>query len=152
MTQVSAQAYLQSTLAFLDYAHSIAPSALDKSTGADPWTPRMVIHHVADSETNSYLRLRRLVAEPGTLIQGYDEGIWANNSTLGYAHLSIEEPLEIFRAVRASSYLLIQRLTPADLEKEGIHSNDGQYSVSTWLTNYVAHPLNHLAQIKSILS
>jgi uroporphyrinogen-III synthase len=39
------------------------------------WSPRQVIHHLADSEAQSYARLRRLVAEPaGSIIQGYDEG------------------------------------------------------------------------------
>lgn len=151
MTHDSAESYRQSTLAFLHYAESITASDLDKRSSADPWTPRMVIHHVADSETNSYLRLRRLVAEPGTLIQGYDEGIWAENSTLAYDKGVIEEPLAIFRAVRASSYSLIHRLTEEDLTHEGRHSEYGHYDVSQWLVNYVAHPLDHLAQIKSIL-
>ncbi len=74
-----AESYRQSTLAFLQYAESISASDLDRKSSSDPWTPRMVIHHVTDSETNSYLRLRRLVSEPGTLIQGYDEGVWAKN-------------------------------------------------------------------------
>ncbi len=42
------------------------------------WSARQVIHHMADSEAQSYARLRRLVAEPnGSVIQGYDEGAWA---------------------------------------------------------------------------
>ena len=147
-----AESYRQATLAFSDVAVSLSASDLDKKSGEDPWTPRMVIHHVTDSETNSYLRLRRLVAEPGTLIQGYDEGIWANHSTLAYEILDIEESLAIFRAVRASSYSLIQRLTEEDLKNEGIHSEYGTYTVSQWLTNYLAHPLDHLAQINSILN
>ncbi len=147
-----AESYRQSTLAFLQYAESISASDLDRKSSSDPWTPRMVIHHVTDSETNSYLRLRRLVAEPGTLIQGYDEGVWAKNSTLAYESGAIEEPLAIFRAVRASSYSLIQRLSEEDLTHEGTHSEYVLYAVSQWLTNYVAHPLDHLSQMKSILN
>ena len=37
----------------------------------------MVVHHLADSETNSYLRLRKLLAEDGPTLQGYDEAHWA---------------------------------------------------------------------------
>ena len=152
MTHDSAHSYRQSTLAFLEFAESISTSDLDKKISADPWTPRMVIHHVTDSETNSYLRLRRLVAEPGTLIQSYDEGVWAKNSTLAYENGAIEEPLAIFRAVRASSYSLIQRLSEEDLTHEGTHSEYGRYALSQWLKNYVAHPLDHLSQMKSILN
>ncbi len=152
MTHEMAESYRQAPLAFSHVAASLSASDLDKKSGADPWTPRMVIHHVTDSETNSYLRLRRLVAEPGTLIQGYDEGVWAHDSTLAYATLDIEESLAIFQAVRASSYSLIQRLTEEDLKNEGTHSEYGKYTVSQWLTNYLAHPIDHLAQIKSILN
>ncbi|MCG3770592.1 MAG: putative metal-dependent hydrolase YfiT [Nitrosomonadaceae bacterium] len=152
MTHEIAESYHQATLTFFHAAVALSASDLDKKSGADPWTPRMVIHHVADSEASSYLRLRRLVAEPGTLIQGYDEGLWANDPTLAYATLDIEESLAIFRAVRASSYSLIQRLTGEDLKNEGTHSEYGKYTVSQWLTNYLAHPLDHLAQIKSILN
>lgn len=147
-----AESYRQATLTFFHVAVSLSASDLDKKSGADPWTPRMVIHHVTDSETNSYLRLRRLVAEPGTLIQGYDEGVWAQNSTLAYETLDVEESLAIFQAVRASSYSLIQRLSEEDLKNEGTHSEYGKYTVSQWLTNYLAHPLDHLAQITSILN
>ena len=68
--------YEASTQLFLQLVNSLKESDLDLSD-AEGWTPRQVIHHVADSEAQSYARLRRLIAEPGTQIQGYDEGKWA---------------------------------------------------------------------------
>ena len=62
---------------------SLSEKDLDK-TDSEGWSPRQVIHHMADSEAQSYARLRRLIAEPGTTIQGYDEGKWAEDPTLGY--------------------------------------------------------------------
>src|SRR5664280_96496 len=48
------------------------------------WSARQIIHHVADSETQSFVRLRRLIAEPeGSLIQGYDEAAWARTTCVG---------------------------------------------------------------------
>ena len=79
--------YKSSTQQFLDLVSSLRPEDLDKSDG-EGWNPRQVIHHLADSEAQSYARLRRLLAEPGTVIQGYDEGLWANNATqIGRAHV-----------------------------------------------------------------
>jgi hypothetical protein len=41
------------------------------------WSPRMVVHHLADSESNSYLRVRKLLAEDDPVVQGYDEEEYA---------------------------------------------------------------------------
>lgn len=143
--------YLRATESFLLFARSLSENSLDKSHSADPWTPRMVIHHVADSETNSYTRLRRLVAEPGTLIQGYNQNAWAANPTLGYVNATIETPLALIEAVRSASYGLIVRLTEEDLQKAGVHSESGTYGVHDWINSYVAHPLEHIEQMRSIL-
>ncbi|MDH5508669.1 MAG: DinB family protein, partial [Anaerolineae bacterium] len=46
------------------------------------WSIHEIIIHLADSETNSYLRARRLVSDPGEAIMGYDQDKWA--TTLDY--------------------------------------------------------------------
>jgi len=145
--QEHAERYEASTQEFLKLVHSLAPSDLDKSD-SQGWTPRQVIHHVADSEAQSYARLRRLIAEPGSLIQGYDEGKWAENPTLGYSDSDVATAIEVFTAVRKASHQLILRLSEAELENAGIHSESGPYSVSNWLQTYTNHPLDHSAQIR----
>jgi hypothetical protein len=90
-----------------------------------------------------------LIAEPGTQIQGYDEGGWGENETLGYKDLPIEPSLAVFKAVRASSLEIIKRLSEPQLENSGIHTESGGYTIKTWLENYINHPLEHAAQIRS---
>jgi hypothetical protein len=146
--KIAADSYAQATAEFLSVANQLTEVELDASnTGG--WTARQVIHHVADSETQSYARLRRLIAEPGTNIQGYDEAGWGENETLGYRDLPIAQSLEVFKAVRASSLEIIKRLNPNQLDNSGTHSESGEYTVKTWLDTYISHPLEHAAQIKS---
>jgi hypothetical protein len=145
---VFAEHYKKSTDEFLDLATNLNVSDLDKSD-SEGWTPRQVIHHMADSEAQSYARLRRLIAEPGTTIQGYDEGRWAENQTLGYKSEDITIPLSIIKAVRAASYALIKRLSEQELRNTGIHSESGEYSVMDWLNTYTKHPLDHANQIRA---
>jgi hypothetical protein len=145
---VFAEHYKKSTDEFLDLATNLNVSDLDKSD-SEGWTPRQVIHHMADSEAQSYARLRRLIAEPGTTIQGYDEGRWAENQTLGYKSEDITIPLSIIKAVRAASYELIKRLSEQELSNTGIHSESGKYSVMDWLNTYTKHPLDHANQIRA---
>ena len=90
-----------------------------------------------------------MIAEPGTQIQGYDEAGWGENETLGYKDLPIAHSLDVFKAVRTSSLEIIKRLTPAQLDNSGTHSESGEYTIKTWLETYISHPLEHAAQIES---
>ena len=145
--QEIAAAYEAATKEFLHIAASVPADKLDLNDGEN-WSSRQVIHHCADSEAQSYARLRRLVAEPNPVIQGYDENLWAKDSTLGYTELPIENSLAVFAAVRAASLDIIKRLKPEQLELAGTHSEAGEYSLKQWLENYTRHANNHADQIK----
>ena len=146
-----AAAYEAATQEFLAIALSIPEDKLDVSNG-EGWSSRQVIHHCADSEAQSYARLRRLVAEPNPVIQGYDEGMWAQNKTLGYTELPVENSIAVFRAVRAASLDIIKRLSVEQLDLTGTHTETGEYSIKRWLESYVRHGLDHADQIKQNLA
>lgn len=147
-----ASAYAASTRHFDRLASAVPTELLDAKEPGE-WSARQVIHHVADSEAQSYARLRRLVAEScGTIIQGYDEAGWAQCPTLGYNELPVEHALQVFRAVRAASLDVIERLTDDDLERVGHHSESGDYSVRLWLELYTAHPIDHAAQLQRAIA
>ena len=144
----SIERYMQATEEFISTASKLTEAELDAAKDQG-WTARQVIHHVADSEAQSYARLRRLIVEPGTQIQGYDEAAWGENKTLGYEELPIQISLDVFKAVRASSLEILKRLTVAQLENSGFHSEAGEYSIRTWLKNYINHPMEHAEQVRS---
>ena len=146
--KAAAERYEEATTQFLELVKELTEVQLDVSNNGG-WTARQIIHHVADSEAQSYARLRRLIAEPGTQIQGYDEARWGENETLGYKDLPINHSLAVFSAVRRSSLELIKRLQPEQLSNSGLHSESGEYSIENWLETYISHPLEHAAQIQS---
>jgi hypothetical protein len=140
-------AYESSTQFFLNLARGLTPELLDVSH-ENGWSARQIIHHLADSEAQSYARLRRLMAEPeGSVIQGYDEGAWAACEKLGYTNAPVENSIAIFAAVRTGSLDLVKRLEESDLEKFGEHSESGKYTVEKWLTSYTQHPTDHGDQL-----
>ena len=51
---------------------------LDRRPAPDQWTAREIVHHLGDSEMTSAIRLRRLIAEDGRSIQGYDQEEYAH--------------------------------------------------------------------------
>ncbi len=111
---------------------------------ADGWTPREIAHHLADSETMSYIRLRRLLAEDHPAIQGYDEPEYARR--LHYDR-PIASSLEVFRAVRVASAELLDALGEDEWVREGTHSESGRYTMNDWLEIYAAHAHDHAAQM-----
>jgi hypothetical protein len=111
---------------------------------ADAWTAREVAHHLADSESMAYIRLRRLIAEDFPSIAGYDEPEWARR--LHYDR-PIASAVSVVWAVRTASLELLQRLTPDEWTRRGIHGESGAYGVEEWLRIYADHPHDHAAQI-----
>ena len=111
------------------------------------WSPRMVVHHLADSESNSYLRVRKLLAEDGPIVQGYDEAEYARR--LHYDR-PVETSLAVFRAVRASTAELLERLEEADWGRAGTHTESGPYTMDDWLEIYAAHAFDHAEQIRRV--
>ena len=143
-----AESYREATEQFIENASKLSQAQLDVRKGQG-WSARQVVHHVADSEAQSYARLRRLIAEPGTQIQGYDEGAWGENNTLGYSDLPIDISLDVFKAVRASSLEVLKRISTEQLENSGEHSESGTYTLRNWLETYIKHPTEHAEQIRT---
>ena len=139
----AAAAYEAATQYFLNLARGVTAEVIDVHA-ENEWSARQCIHHMADSEAQSYARLRRLVAEPeGSIIQGYNEGAWANEPKLAYADGDVTNSIAVYAAVRAASLDLVKRLEESDLEKYGEHTEAGKYTIARWLENYTKHPYDH---------
>jgi hypothetical protein len=117
---------------------------LDRRPAPGEWTAREVVHHLADSETMSTIRLRRLLAEDDPVIEGYDEAEWARR--LPYDR-PIDASLAVLRAVRAANVEVLGALDDDGWGRSGTHTESGPYSVTTWLEIYAAHAHDHAAQI-----
>lgn len=123
----------------------ITEAELDTPEAPGEWTPRQVVHHLADSEMTSAVRLRKLLAEDNPTILAYDQEHFAN--VLHYDR-PIEASLLLFWAVRASNAELLDRMTDADWERAGTHTESGPYSVTDWINIYAVHAHEHADQIR----
>lgn len=141
-----ASEYEAATNVFLEAFKKVNLADLDKPK-KDGWNARQVIHHLADSESQSCARLKRLIAQPGTTIQGYDENIWAQNTTLGYTVLPVENSLALYKVARAASLEIIKRLEVAQLSNAGVHTESGAYDLKKWFSSYINHPKDHANQL-----
>ena len=112
------------------------------------WSAREIVHHLADSESTSAIRLRRLLAEDRPVIQGYDQDEFATR--LRYNEREIEPSLEAFRSARATTTQILNLMTEAEWNREGEHTESGRYTPEHWLAIYAAHAHNHAAQIRRL--
>jgi hypothetical protein len=113
----------------------------------DRWTIHEILVHIADSEANSYIRCRRLIAEPGSTVLGYDENKWARE--LRYHEQSTEDALELFKWLRHKSYTLIKDLPEAAWSHPVMHTEDGVITMDTWLNTYEGHIPAHIEQMQA---
>jgi len=114
------------------------------------WSACEIIHHLADSETTSALRLRLLLVEDHPVIQGYDQDRYAIR--LRYNERGIAPALDAFRAARAITAQLLDLMLKEDWDREGVHTESGRYTVEDWLRIYAVHAHNHAEQISRLRS
>ncbi|MBK8795539.1 MAG: DinB family protein [Anaerolineales bacterium] len=112
------------------------------------WTIHEIIVHITDSEANSYVRCRRLLAEPGSMVLGYDETKWAR--ALNYHDQNIDDALQLFQWLRRTSYELIKDAPEAVWSHTVEHSEDGAMTMDDWLDVYERHVREHIEQMEGV--
>lgn len=118
---------------------------LEAREGPGEWSPREIIHHLADSEMTSAVRLRLLIAQETPTIIGYDQEAFVREL---FPDRPIEPSLAAFAAARESTAPILRRLSGEQWLRAGTHSEVGRYSVEDWLQTYGMHAHDHADQIR----
>ena len=113
------------------------------------WSIHEHIVHITDSEANSYIRCRRIIAEQGEPLMAYDENQWA--SALGYHDQSIEDAIALFKWLRHKSYSLIKDLPESVWAHSSCHPENGETTLDDWLDTYERHVPEHLEYMRQNL-
>jgi hypothetical protein len=113
----------------------------------EKWSIHEIIIHITDSEANSYVRCRRLAAEPGSGVYGYNENKWAMQ--LSYHQQSTEDALELFKWLRKLSYNLLKTIPEQTWQTAFVqHSESGKVTFEEWLQTYEEHVPVHIRQMQ----
>ncbi|MER2171940.1 MAG: YfiT family bacillithiol transferase [Psychrobacillus psychrodurans] len=130
-----------------DAVKNLNDEQLDTPYRSGGWTVRQVVHHVADSHMNAYIRFKLALTEETPIIKPYDETKWAE---LADYKLPIEPSILLLETLHKRWTNLLRSLTPADMEKTFIHPDSGEVSVSKNIGIYAWHGRHHLAHITSL--
>ena len=110
------------------------------------WSIHEHIVHLADSEANSYIRCRRLIAEPGLVLMAYDENRWA--TALDYHLLDTDGAVELFWVLRKQTYELIKDLPESVWANKAYHPENGDMTLDDWLDVYERHVAEHVSYMQ----
>lgn len=112
------------------------------------WTVRQVIHHLADSHMNAYIRFKLALTEEKPLIKPYDEKLWAELPDTN--SVSIDVSLDLITALHSRWTGLLKQLREEDLNKEFLHPESGIKNLKETIGHYAWHGNHHLAHITSL--
>ena len=112
------------------------------------WSMGHVMAHLADSDLVWGWRLRLILAQDRPPLTGYDQDKWADR--LGYAAIDPRESVATFSVLRRGNLRLVERATPDDLQRVGVHVERGEESLAHQLKLYAGHDILHLNQLERI--
>jgi hypothetical protein len=111
------------------------------------WTVRQVVHHVADSHMNAFIRVRLALTEQSPLITAYDEKAWAE---LVDSKGPMEHPLGILDGVHARWVTMLRSLDEAQWQREFRHPERGPSTLELATLLYQWHSLHHTAHVTEL--
>lgn len=112
------------------------------------WTLRQVVHHIADSHMNAYIRVRLALTEDNPIIKPYKEEKWAE--LIDARTASVECSIAIVEAIHLRWVLLLHSLTLIDFKRTFIHPESGTSSIDKYIALYAWHGKHHVAHITSL--
>ena len=118
---------------------------LDTPYRPEGWTVRQVVHHLADSHMNAYVRFKLALTEDSPVIKPYDEGAWAKltDSTLGP-----EVSLILLGAVHSRWVPILEAMAEDDWNRVFVHPQyNRRQTLAQTAMLYAWHGEHHLAHI-----
>ena len=118
---------------------------LDTPYRPDGWTVRQVVHHLADSHMNAYIRTRLALTEDNPRISPYEEQEWAK---LADSILPVASSLTLLTSLHLRWVRCLAALTPAQLARTYLHPGNRQtYTLADVLALYAWHGEHHYQHI-----
>jgi hypothetical protein len=135
-----------------EFRRIIAPLTLDQlniTYRPGGWTVRQVVHHVADSHLNSFIRFKWALTEDRPVIKAYREERWAELAD--YTRVDVGVSLDLLDALHDRWCALLRSLTEADLQREFVHPESGPVTLAENIGIYAWHGRHHVAHIELTL-
>jgi uncharacterized damage-inducible protein DinB len=111
------------------------------------WTVRQLVHHIADSHMNAYIRFKLALTENEPFVKPYDEKAWAQ---LPDSELPIDISLQLIDALHERWSVVLSDMKPADFGRKLNHPEHGIVELDRFLALYSWHSKHHVAHITGL--
>ena len=112
------------------------------------WTIKQIVHHVCDSNINSYIRFKLAVTEDEPTIKTWEQSDWA---TLEDTKLPVDVSIRLLEQLHRRWMVFLRSLSDEDMKRKFVHPEGGVMTVGQNVWNYSWHSRHHIAQITSTL-
>jgi len=129
--------------------NNLSQEQLDTPYRPDGWTIRQVVHHLADTNMNAYIRTKLAMTEDKPTIKPYAEALWAE---LEDSQLPVELSTKLLEGLHKRWVTLLRSLSSSGLEWELIHPDLGTLTIKKLIALYAWHGNHHLVQITAGVS
>ncbi len=151
-TEPAVRAEQISTLRLLPSNLQAAVSGLSHAQMDTPyreggWTVRQLVHHIADSHANAYVRTKLALTEDWPTIKTYDEAAWAR---LADSTLPIDGSMAMISALHERWVALLESLSGPDFHRGYNHPELGRQELADVLALYAWHSRHHTAHITNL--
>ena len=126
----------------------LTDAQLDTPYRPDGWTVRQLVHHLADSHANSYVRFKLALTEDWPTVKPYDEAAWAELPDS--RTLPVETSLALLSALHARWVASLESMTEDDFQRGFNHPEMGRQVLARTLALYDWHSRHHTAHITSL--
>jgi len=134
----------------LEYAViNLDAAQLEEPYRPEGWNSRQVVHHVADSHMNAYIRFKLGLTEDNVTIKPYDEAEWAKMADVQTVPINVS--LTLLHALHTRWLALLKSITPEQWERSLFHP-EYKKEMTLWylLGNYAWHGKHHTAHINKL--
>lgn len=130
-----------------DAVRGLDDEQLDTPYRKGGWTLRQVVHHLADSHVNAYVRHKLTISEPTPTIQGYNEGLWAE---MADATAPIGASLLIVQSIHQRWAHCLSTQPARVFANKANHTENGVVTLDDLVATYAWHGRHHVAHITTL--
>lgn len=115
------------------------------------WTVTQVVHHVADSHINAFIRFRLGLTEVNPTIKPYDQNAWVQLAD--YKTVPINVSLTLLHSLHIRLHALLVAVSIEEWERT-IYHPEHKKTMTLWdmLGDYAWHGAHHVAHITNLRS
>ena len=128
--------------------HGLNDAQLDTPYRPDGWTVRQLVHHVADSHMNAYIRVRLALTEQSPTIKPYQEAAWAE--LVDARDMPITVSLTMLEALHDRLVHLLRAIPVDAFARPLVHPDNGPMTIDALLSVYSWHGRHHTAHVTAL--